>query len=127
MLISNQSQLSEILNAFSNSTFANAVTRIIITSLVISIFIQKVRIVKMLRNIICRIFQCYKIEPQVVFVLLCSSYFACTEPFLAGKISYLFYIKGESKVQVLGQGGACNSGPIGPNDLNFCMQGAFVG
>jgi len=69
LLISNQSQLSEILNAFSNSTFANAVTRIIITSLVISIFIQK----------------CYKIEPQVVFVLLCSSYFACTEPFLAAE------------------------------------------
>ena len=31
-----------------------------------------------------------------------------------------------SKVLVLGQGGACNSAPKGPNDLKFCMQGAFV-
>ena len=36
------------------------------------------------------------------------------------------YIKGGSKVRVLGQGGACNSAPKGPNDLKFCMQGAFV-
>ena len=36
-------------------------------------------------------------------------------------------IKGGSKVWVLGQGGACNSAPNGPNDLQFCMQGAFVG
>ena len=34
--------------------------------------------------------------------------------------------KGGSKVRVLGQGGACNSVPNGPNDLKFCMQGAFV-
>ena len=35
-------------------------------------------------------------------------------------------LKGGSKVRVLGQGGACNSVPCGPNDLKFCMQGAFV-
>ena len=34
--------------------------------------------------------------------------------------------KGGSKVRVLGQEGACNSAPNGPNDLKFCMQGAFV-
>ena len=34
--------------------------------------------------------------------------------------------KGGSKVRVLGQGGACNSVPNGPNDLKFCMQGAFM-
>ena len=37
-----------------------------------------------------------------------------------------FKQKGGSKVRVLGQGGACNSVPNGPNDLKFCMQGAFV-
>ena len=36
------------------------------------------------------------------------------------------YYKGGSKVRVFGQGGACNSAPKGPNDLKFCMQGAFV-
>ena len=36
------------------------------------------------------------------------------------------WTKGGSKVRVLGQGGACNSVPNGPNDLKFCMQGAFV-
>ena len=35
--------------------------------------------------------------------------------------------KGWSKVQVLGQRGVCNSGPNGPNELKFCMQGDFVG
>ena len=39
----------------------------------------------------------------------------------------LYHKKGGSKVQVLGQGGACNSAHNGPNDLKFCMQGAFVG
>ena len=34
--------------------------------------------------------------------------------------------KGGSKVRVIRQGGACNSAPKGPNDLKFCMQGAFV-
>ena len=29
--------------------------------------------------------------------------------------------KGGSKVRVLGQEGACNSAPNGPNDLKFCM------
>ena len=38
----------------------------------------------------------------------------------------LEFAKGGSKVRVLGQGGACNSVPNGPNDLKFCMQGAFV-
>ena len=30
-------------------------------------------------------------------------------------------------VWFLGQGGACNSFPKGPNDLKFCMQGTFAG
>ena len=34
--------------------------------------------------------------------------------------------KGGSKVRVLRQGGACNSVTNGPNNLKFCMQGAFV-
>ena len=38
----------------------------------------------------------------------------------------IHFLKGGSKVQFLGQGGACNSAPNGPNDLKFCMQGAFV-
>ena len=38
----------------------------------------------------------------------------------------IFLTKGGSKVRVLRQGGACNSAPKGPNDLKFCMQGAFV-
>ena len=37
-----------------------------------------------------------------------------------------FFQKGGSKVCFLGQGGVCNSAPKGPNDLKFCMQGAFV-
>ena len=36
-------------------------------------------------------------------------------------------VKGGSKVWVLGQEAVCNSGPYGPNDFKFCMQGAFVG
>ena len=35
--------------------------------------------------------------------------------------------KGGSKVLFLGQGGACYSVPNGPNDLKFCIHGAFVG
>ena len=35
--------------------------------------------------------------------------------------------RGGSKDRFLGQGGACNSAPNGPNDLKFCIQGAFVG
>ena len=35
--------------------------------------------------------------------------------------------KGESKVWVLGQVGACNSAPNGPHDLKFCMAGGFMG
>ena len=45
-------------------------------------------------------------------------------------ISLLFHLsieKGGSKVWVLRQGDACNSAPKWPNDLKFCMQGAFVG
>ena len=37
-----------------------------------------------------------------------------------------FGLKGGEQSPVLGQGGACNSVPNGPNDLKFCMQGAFV-
>ena len=33
--------------------------------------------------------------------------------------------KVRSKVQFLGQGGACNSAPQGPNDLKFGIQGAY--
>ena len=31
-----------------------------------------------------------------------------------------------SKVRFLGQGDACNSVLNGPNELKFCIQGAFV-
>ena len=37
------------------------------------------------------------------------------------------FLKGGSKVWVLGQGGAFNSAPNGANDLKFCMQGGFWG
>ena len=43
-----------------------------------------------------------------------------------GEIKKNNFEKGGSKVRVLGQGGTCNSVPNGPNDLKFCMQGAFV-
>ena len=34
---------------------------------------------------------------------------------------------GGRKVRFLGEGGACNSVPNRPNDLKFCIQGAYVG
>ena len=40
--------------------------------------------------------------------------------------NWMILKKGGSKVRVLGQEGACNSAPNGPNNLKFCMQGAFV-
>ena len=36
-------------------------------------------------------------------------------------------LKGDSKVRFFGQGGACNSAPIRPIDLKFCMWGSLGG
>ena len=46
--------------------------------------------------------------------------------FKAPFLSVIYSKRGGSKVWVLRQG-TCNPAPNGPNDLKFCMQGAFVG
>ena len=43
------------------------------------------------------------------------------------QLEVLLKHKGGSKVQFLGQVWACNSAPIGPNNLKCCIQMAFVG